>query len=63
MHADIGQVLNLVIHCTKCGVYNSTDRLSGRMAEGTEKQGLARTHKPLSRDAGQIRRLCPGARC
>ena len=25
MHADKGQVHGLVIHCTSCGVYNSTD--------------------------------------
>ena len=25
MHADRGQVHNLVIHCTACGAYNSTD--------------------------------------
>jgi predicted RNA-binding Zn-ribbon protein involved in translation (DUF1610 family) len=26
MHADHGQVHNLVIHCNACGAYNSTDR-------------------------------------
>jgi len=26
MHAEIGQVHNLTIHCTACGSYNSTDR-------------------------------------
>ena len=25
MHADTGQVHELVIHCTECGSYNSTD--------------------------------------
>ena len=25
MHADEGQVHNLLIHCTACGRYNSTD--------------------------------------
>ena len=25
MHADQGQVHNLVIHCTQCGSYNTTD--------------------------------------
>ena len=25
MHADRGQVHNLMIHCTECGSYNSTD--------------------------------------
>jgi len=25
MHADSGQVHNLVIHCTVCGSYNTTD--------------------------------------
>ena len=25
MHADAGQVHNLVIRCTWCGIYNSTD--------------------------------------
>lgn len=25
MHAEIGQVHNLIIHCTICGSYNSTD--------------------------------------
>jgi DNA-directed RNA polymerase subunit RPC12/RpoP len=26
MHAEQGQVHNLVIHCTECGSFNSTDR-------------------------------------
>jgi len=26
MHADLGQVHNLIIHCTQCESYNSTDR-------------------------------------
>jgi hypothetical protein len=26
MHADYGQVHDLMIHCTECGSYNSTDR-------------------------------------
>ena len=26
MHAEQGQVHNLVIHCTECGSYNSTDQ-------------------------------------
>jgi hypothetical protein len=25
MHAELDQVHNLLIHCTKCGAYNSTD--------------------------------------
>jgi len=25
MHAEPGQINNLLIHCTKCGSYNSTD--------------------------------------
>jgi DNA-directed RNA polymerase subunit RPC12/RpoP len=25
MHAEQGQVDNLVVHCTECGSYNSTD--------------------------------------
>jgi hypothetical protein len=25
MHAETGQVHNLLIHCTVCGSYNSTD--------------------------------------
>ena len=25
LHADAGQVHNLIIHCAACGVYNSTD--------------------------------------
>jgi DNA-directed RNA polymerase subunit RPC12/RpoP len=25
MHAEEGQVRNLLIHCTECGSYNSTD--------------------------------------
>jgi len=41
MHADTGQVHNLVVHCTKCGVYNSTDRLSGRMAKRHGEAGPA----------------------
>jgi DNA-directed RNA polymerase subunit RPC12/RpoP len=26
MHAEEGQVHNLIIHCTECGSYNSTDK-------------------------------------
>ena len=25
MHAELGQVHNLVVHCTECGSYNATD--------------------------------------
>jgi hypothetical protein len=28
MHAELGQVHNLLIRCTECGAYNSTDRQS-----------------------------------
>ena len=32
MHAEDGQVHNLVIHCTECGSYNSTDKSLAQLA-------------------------------
>ena len=32
MHAEEGQVHNLIIHCMECGSYNSTDKSPAQLA-------------------------------
>jgi hypothetical protein len=62
LHADAGQVHNLIIHCTDCGAYNSTDDDQDRSQLAASS--FSRLAQPVARRAGVVgarRRLLGGS--
>jgi RNA polymerase sigma-70 factor, ECF subfamily len=65
LHADLGQVHNLVIHCAACGSYNSP--AATMIEEGTWTVSLGLSRLPLvttqaTPDDGLIERIAAGSR-